>query len=465
MTPLITLLVDTMTVILVFFLAFHSLDAILLMLAIPELWSDWRVANTEYVRTLVGNEAMLPVSVVTALHNRAHDARSIVSMLLALDYPRCEVVIVNDGSTDATMDALIRAFDLYRVPPAFTVSTQTSEVRAYYRSRTNTRLLCIDKDHGGIADALNAGINAARYPYTLVVNSDVVLEPDALLWISRPIVLHRDVAVVSPSISVGNGGRMVGDRFVPVAPRSVLFGIHTVEYIRAFVFERLGWNRVASNLVYPASAALFKRDHLQAVHGFSTTSEAPGIDLAVRLYRHLTDEGMNPRFVVIPDAVAWRTLPERRDDQAALRVQRQRGTLRTLWEHRGMIGNPEYGMMGVLVLPVVALRYLVAPFLELGGLIGLIIGSMAGVLRPGFVWAYLATVVVYPMLLSVWTVMLEALTFRRYSRRADLGRLAAYAMLESLGYRQLLAWVRVRALFANRSLRRPYGQHALTKIA
>lgn len=450
---------------LVFFLALNSLDALLLLLAIPELWSDWRLADAEYVRTLVGNDAMPPVSVVTAVYNQGAAACETAAMLLALDYPRSEVIIVNDGSTDETMAALMRAFDLYQVPPAFTINTRTSAVRGYYRSRTNTRLLCIDKEHGGIADALNAGINAARFPYTFMVNMGVVLEPDALLWITRPMVLDRNVMVVSPSVSVGNGGRMVNGRFVPAASRRILFGIHTVEYLRTFVFERLGWNRIASNLVYPSNAALFKHDHLQAIGGFLTTSEAPGVDLAIRLHRYLTDQGANPRFLVIPDAVAWRDLPEGIAEQATLRAQRQRGTLQALWRHRIMMMNPEYGMMGVLVLPVVALRYLVAPFLELGGLIGLIIGSLTGVLGPGFLWAYLAVTVGYPMLLAAWTVLLEALTFRRYARRADLARLALYAMLESLGYRQFLAWVRVRALFANRSLRRPYGQYALTKTA
>lgn len=438
--------VGVMTAIMMFFLAVNSFQALLLMFAVPELWSHWQLADDEYFHALVGTEALPPISVVATLHNPEQNAAELAHMLLDLKYPRHEVVLVNDG-TDGTLATLTSEFELYQVPPAFTVNLKTKPVRAYYRSRTHPRLLCIDKEAGGDGDAINAGLNAARYPHALAVGHDIIFEPDALLRLTRPFLLDRSVVAVGGTLRPANGSHLENGRLVPGPVRGWALGCQTIEYMRTFLFERLGWNRLASNLLFPGNTVLFKREYVFAVGGFDPNMSVPGIDLDIRLHRHLTEKGVNPRMPVIPDQIAWASVPEDMAGVARVRRSWQCGLWRSLRGTSSMFGNPEFGAFAMLAIPYFWIAVVIAPFVELVGYAGLVVGVATGALDSPFVVAYLAALVGYGILLSVWTVILQGLTFQRAARRQELARLLLFAVVESLGYRQLMMWYRVSAYF------------------
>lgn len=455
-----SVLVHGMIVLLLFFLLLQSFRALLLLCAIPELWSHWRLSEDKYFHMLLGSDALPPVSIVTTTHNGGEEAVRTARALLNLQYPRHEVVLVNDGSTDGTLEFLTEAFDLTRVSPAFTVSIPTRPVRGYYRSQTYTRLLVIDKEPGGVADAMNAGLNASHYPYALTAGASILFEPDALLRLTRPFLLNKSVCAVAGVLRIANGGHLVDHRFIPAVPLRWGFGMRTVEVLRTFLFERLGWNRIASNLIFPGSVALVRRDHLLMIGGFHSGVETPGTDLMVRLQRSLTDRGVNALMLVIPDLVAWTIFSERPVSAAQARGSRyvrQRGLGRILLQHRGVCLNPEYGAFGMIAIPYYWALFMFAPALELLGYLGGIVGWVTGTVPHALIWAYLATVPGYGMLLSVWTVILETLTNPRYPRRGEIFRLLLYAFAEPFGYRQTTAWLRVRAFFTTRSPHQTHG--------
>jgi len=439
-----------MMTIMVFFLVINSFQAILLMCAVPELWSHWQLADDEYFHALVGSEALPPVSVVAALRPDQSDAVQFAQMLLDLDYPRFEVILVVDGTVGHALRELIATFELYEVPPAYTVNLKTLPVRAYYRSRAHPRLLCLDKESGPAGDAINAALNAARYPHAVSAAPDVVFEPDALLRLSRPFLLDRSVACVGGILRPANYSRVDGERTVPARAHEWTVGCQTIEYLRNFMFQRLGWNRIASNIVFPSGAVLFKREDIFGLGGFDPNSETPGLDLAIRLPKYLTDIGINARMPVIPDPVAWTVMPE---DLAAIGRARQRwirGLRRSLSNNSSMFSNPEYGAFGLIAVPYLWLGIIIAPFLELLGYAGLIVGLLTGMLDSSFAWAYLASVVGYGILLSVWTVVFQAISFQRADQTGDIIHLLAYAVIEALGYRQMMALYRTTAYFAER---------------
>jgi cellulose synthase/poly-beta-1,6-N-acetylglucosamine synthase-like glycosyltransferase len=457
--------VDLMMAIMIFFLVINSFHAILLMCAVPELWSHWRLVDDEYFHALVGAEALPPISVIASLQKTPIGTIEMAGMLLGLDYPRFEVVLVVDGAAGQSLSDLVEEFQLYEVPPAFTINVKTQPVRAYYRSRAHPRLVCLDMPPTTLGDALNAAMNAARYPHAVVAGPGVFFERDALLRLSRPFLLDRSVACASGILRPARGAQLKNGELVRAPTRGWINGCQTIEYLRTFVFQRLGWNRIASNIVVPSNPVMFKREHIFGLGGFDSKGETPGIDIALRLPRYLTDNGVNARMPVIPDPVAWYITSGNLASVGRMRRTWMRGLLRALLQSKGMLANPEYGMFGLVALPYFWLGIIIAPILEIVGYAGLIVGLAMGTLNSSFAWAYLASVVGYGILLSIWSVVFQVIFFPGESPPGDIGRLFMYAALESLGYRQILLFFRSAAYFFDRQPKHTNGQPSPTGAA
>ncbi len=459
------ILFAVMMAIMIFFLIINSFHAILLMCAVPELWSHWQLADDDYFHALVGTDALPPISILASLQDSPMRATEVAAMLLALDYPRFEVILVVDSEDRNSLAELATELELYEVPPAFTINVKTTPVRAYYRSSAHPRVVCIDMARTSVGDALNAALNTARYPHAVAVGPNVVFERDALLRLARPFLLDRSVACASGILRPVREARLVNGRVVRGSGASWVDGCQTIEYLRNFVFQRLGWNRVASNIVVPSNPVMFKREHIFGLGGFDPDAELPAIDIAMRLPRYLTDNGINGTMPVIPDPVAWFIVAG--DLRTVGRTRRKwlRALRHTLLRNSDMLANPEYGLFGVIAMPYFWLGIIIAPILELLGYLGLIVGLAAGMLDSSFAWAYLASVVGYGILLSIWSVVFQVTFFPGDERRGDTARLLAYAVIESLGYRQILLFFRSAAYFVDRQPNRTNGHSSPTGAA
>ena len=439
---------------LAYMFALNSFCALLLLLSIPELWSHWHLAEDEYLMLVLGKEALPPLSILVPAYNEELTIVESTTSFLTLEYPNHEVVLVNDGSTDGTMALLIQAYDLYQIPPAFMIDVPTEPVRGYYRSRRYSKLLVIDKENGGgKADALNAAVNAARFPYVIAVDADTLIEPDALLRMARPFLLGKPVAAVGGTIRVANACTVAHGRVVEArVDKRLLPSIQVLEYLRAFLFGRLGWNKLGGNLIISGAFGLFKRTHVLAIGGYRAQSVTEDIDLVVRLQRYLRENRIADVISFIPDPVAWTEVPT---SVRVLANQRQRwhqGLLETLWLHRDVLFNFRYGATGLIAFPYFLLGEALAPAIELLGYLGIVLGLLFGAVDLNFVWLFMSVVVLYGMLLSVWAILLEEVSFRRYTRPTDVLRLLFTTVIEAFGYRQLTLLFRLQAFW--RLLRR-----------
>jgi len=433
---------------LLYFLILNSFYAFLLILSIPELWKNWRLADDEHLQRLLSSDALPALSLLVPAHNEEVTIASSVLSFLTLEYPRLEVILVNDGSKDRTVDVLIREFDLYEVPAAYPQTIPTARVRAVYRSRRHTKLIVLDKENGGKADALNAAINVARHPYVVAVDADTLIEPDALLRLARPFLLGTSVAAVGATIRVANSctvelGRVTSAR----VDRRWLPSCQVVEYLRAFLFGRLGWNRLGGNLIISGAFGLFRREYLMAINGYKTGNVTEDMDVVVRLHRYLRDNKIEAELPFIPDPVAWTEVPTSLRVLARQRERWHRGLLGTLITHRDMCFNPRYGLAGLVAFPFYLFGELLAPVIELGGYIFTVIGFLIGAVNLHFALLFFAVAVGYGSLLSLWAVLLEELSFKRYTRRGDFLRLISLTLIESLGFRQLTVWFRLQAFW------------------
>jgi cellulose synthase/poly-beta-1,6-N-acetylglucosamine synthase-like glycosyltransferase len=434
--------------VIIYMLALNSYYALSVILSIPELLKNWRIGDDENLRLLRGADVIPPVSVLVPAFNEEATIVTSVLSFLSLEYPRHEVVVVNDGSTDGTMQALIAAYDLYEVPPAYQTIVPTAPVKTYYRSRVHTGLACLDKVNAGKGDSLNAGLNAARYPYVLAVDADTIIERDALLRLARPFLLGDPVAAVGGTIRVANGsvvehGRVIEAR---VDPRW-LPGIQTVEYLRSFLFGRLGWNRLGGTLIISGAFGLFKQQHLQRIGGYRTESVTEDLDVVVRLHEYLREIESTDEVKFIPDPVAWTEVPV---SLAVLRRQRERwhrGLIATLISHRRMLFNPSFGRIGLVAFPFFFFGEMLAPLVEILGYVAFALSLVMGIFNVQYARLFFLAALGYGLLTSLSAVLLEELSYRKYPRRQDLLRLLSFSILEPFGYRQLTVFYRLQGFW------------------
>jgi cellulose synthase/poly-beta-1,6-N-acetylglucosamine synthase-like glycosyltransferase len=436
--------------IIVYFLLLNSFVALLLILALRELWRHWHIADDANLAGVLTSAALPPLSILVAARGAGAATSDAMRAYLALQYPRHEVIVVCNGIPEG----LTAEYDLYPVPPAVMVTVATAPVRGYHRSRRYSKLLLIDKEPAGRADALNAAVNAARYPYVLATDTGTLLEPDALHRLARPFLLGKSTAIVGGAIRVAEIGR--ADRLDGAAPgvgtRS-LRGLQAVETLRSVVFSRLGWNRLGGTVDMSGAVGLFLRDHVLAVGGYRALAAGEDSDLLVRLRRHLHEQGLPDRMRLVPDAVAWTApLPTRRD-LGRQRERWHRGVIGLLGSNRDLLFNARYGATGLVAFPYLFVGETLAPLIEVAGYICLLLALLTG--DSTFVALFLLVGPGYATLLSVWAIALERSGARRLGGRHPVLRLVLWALLEPFGYRQMLLWARLRA-----SWRAMRGRHS-----
>jgi cellulose synthase/poly-beta-1,6-N-acetylglucosamine synthase-like glycosyltransferase len=388
-----------------------------------------------------------PVSVLLPAYNEAAGIVDSVNSLLALRYPEHEVVVVNDGSTDATLARLRDAFELAPIRKALRASVATAPVRATYASRRHANLWVVDKDNGGKADALNAGMNAARYPYICAVDADTMLEDEALLRVAKPMLDDPSLVVATGGIvRIANGCRVEHGRVLEVGlPESRLATLQVVEYFRAFLVGRVGWSRLGSLLIISGAFGLFRRSVVEAVGGWWTGTAGEDVELVVRIHRHLRERGEDYRIEFVPDPVCWTEAPEELRMLARQRRRWQRGLAETLWRHRAVVGNPRYGVLGLAATPYFLAFELLGPLVELVGYPAVAGAVAADAVSVAFLASFLAVSLLLGILLSVAALALEEFSFRRHSRDRDAARLLLFAVLDNFGYRQLTDLFRILA--------------------
>lgn len=390
-----------------------------------------------------------PVTICVSAYNEAPTIVDSIRAMLNLQYPRYEVALTNDGSTDATLERLISGFGLRRVDQPLRPGIPTAPIRGVYRSDIHPNLVVIDKANGGRSDGLNASINAATSPLICCVDADSILEPDGLVAAVRPFVERPTTVGAGGIIRVANGCRVDKGHVAEVAlPRQPLAMFQTVEYFRAFLAARTGWSAINGLLIISGAFGVFRRAAVIEVGGFAADSIGEDFELCVRLHAKAREERRAYRLDFVPDPVCWTEVPTRVRQLGGQRNRWHRGLVDTLWRHRRMIGNPRYGAVGMLSLPFFVVFEFLGAFIETLGYITVVVSLLLGVVNVSFAIVFFAVAVLYGVLLSLAAVLLEDLAFRRFERQGELLQLVLYCLAENFGYRQLMTLYRVRGFFA-----------------
>jgi cellulose synthase/poly-beta-1,6-N-acetylglucosamine synthase-like glycosyltransferase len=278
------------------------------------------------------------------------------------------------------------------------------------------------------------------------------------LRLVQPFLEDDDTIAAGGTIRVANGSAVRNGRVTRVrAPRSALAGSQNVEYLRAFLFGRLGWNRLGGNLIISGAFGLFRKEAMLAVGGYVHETVGEDMELVAHLRQRGIETGGPAKITFVPDPVAWTEVPESLRVLGRQRDRWQRGLADVLWRYRKLLFNARYGPLGLIVYPYFLFVELLGPAVEAFGLVALVAALWLNVVNVHFAILFFLVAYGYGLLLGAATLLLEELSDTRYETVRDRIWLLPWLFSETLGYRQLTVVWRLRGFVKYLRGRREWG--------
>lgn len=419
----------------------------------------YKLQNWPYYQ-MIASIYVPPVSILVPCYNEEKTIVDNIESLLSIEYNKFEIIVINDGSNDNTLDTLRKAFDLKRLDSPYRKNIKTKEVRGIYLSSKHPNLTVVDKENGGKADALNVGINICKYPLFTAIDADSILEKNSLIKVVRPFIDEPDRVVATGGIVRIVNGSKIHNGFIEEVSlsRKPIAILQTVEYLRAFLFGRMGWSELNSLLIVSGAFGVFKKDVVFEVGGYAENTIGEDMELVIKIHKYLKEKKMDYDIIFVPDPVCWTQAPEKFSSLKTQRVRWHRGLIDSLINHRDMFLNPKFGLMGILAIPYYWVIEMIGPIIEVLGYITVIASYFLGLLSYEFAIIFFIMSVLYGVFLSLASVMLEEYNFMKYKKIGDYLKMVLYALVENFGYRQLTTWWRAKAFIGYKRKDNKWGQ-------
>lgn len=388
-----------------------------------------------------------PVSILIAAHNERDVILRTLESVFSINYPFYDVIVINDGSHDGTLELLIDKFRLKKIDMVYRNILKTAPVKAFYYNPEMPNFLVIDKVRSGKADSLNCGINMSKSPYICTIDADSIVEPDALIRLMIPVI-ESPVPVVACGgvVRVLNGSTIEKGIVKEIGlPEKGLIIFQIVEYLRAFLFGRVGWDALRSILILSGTFSLFNKNAIISAGGFHTRHLAEDMEIIVRLHEYHRKNKKPYSIKFISDPICWTEVPATLKALARQRRRWHMGLMQSLIEYRKMIFNPSYGRIGLIIFPYYLFFEMLGPVVEFLGYLIVPTSYFLGLLSLDFFFLFLLLAIIYGIFLSTTGIFLEELTYRRYPGWDHLVRLLLFGILENFGYRQINSFFRFQA--------------------
>ena len=420
----------------------------------------------EKFKSILPTDYYLPISIIVPAHNEEITVVDTVRSLLALDYRSYEIIVVDDGSSDATSEVLAEAFDMHVVhrPIRRRIECRREE-RVYETSVQKVPLTLIRKENGGKADALNMGINASTFPYFICMDADSVLQYDSLRRIAQPVLEDGKVVAVGGIVRISNDVELENGRVKRYRlPRSILAFMQVLEYDRSFLASRILFDRFNGSLIISGAFGLFKKDTVIAVGGYDNKTMGEDMELVVKLHEYCTINGIDYAIRYATDAICWTQVPERLHDLCKQRKRWHLGLFQSMYKHRIMFCNYRLGAVSYVSYLYFLIYELLSPFIEVFGVFTMVLAWWCDLINVPFMLLFFLIYAVFGGVLT-----LTAFFSRIYT--ADLsvsfrdGVKAVCLCLFELGLlRFILAWVRCTAFVGYKKKKLNWGRIERRKI-
>ena len=405
-------------------------------------------AVTDY-RLLASSPHSPSVSILAPAYNEGATIIENVKSLLSLYYTNLEVIIINDGSKDDTLEKLIAAYDLVRIEFHVQYQIKTKEIRGIYKSRTSVyhKLVVVDKVNGGKADALNVGVNVSCNDYIFCIDVDCILEQDSVLKMIKPFTEETDVKVIASGgvVRIANSCEISDGRMVKVnLPRNYWARMQSLEYIRAFILGRMAWARLNGLLLISGAFGTFDKEIVIKCGGYDHKTVGEDMELVVRMRRYMEEQKIPYKVTYIPDPLCWTEAPTSANILGRQRNRWTRGTIETLKFHKKMFFNPGYGMLGMVSYPYWFFFEMLAGPIEFIGFITFLILGIFGLIAWKMFFALLIFILTFGYMYSAFAAYMEVATFNMYRRRTDMMKLLLTALTEPFYFHPFGVWSSIK---------------------
>jgi cellulose synthase/poly-beta-1,6-N-acetylglucosamine synthase-like glycosyltransferase len=397
----------------------------------------------------------IPLTIVVPAYNEAVVIRDTLRNLMHQTYPLYEIIVVNDGSSDETMNVLREDFKLieYVPPPKQVYRLKTSEIRGTYIAQVDlpsnvSRIVVIDKKNGGKADSFNAALNITQSEYVMTVDADTVLISTALAEMMTPIYLDPHVIAVGSQVGVMNNSKINADGSVAdiKLPRKWLQGVQALEYMKTFLIYRTGHNSAGATLLISGACGLFRTDLLTRLGGFDTNSVCEDIEMTMRIQNYIRRGGHDLKIDFIVNPVAWTEVPSTLSDLNKQRNRWYRGAAHALWKFKGMVLSPKMGSIGFFSIPMYWLFGYLTPFTQLL-LSGLLILELLNLHSFSEFGALISVGIIVASIINALTISMLQYTNSPIKSMSDKGRLFWYGLIEMFLVQFVYMFINLKAAF------------------
>ena len=450
-----------------FFILYMIVYSSFLFLSVTVGSSDLYAAKRRnLMKNELSNDYYVPVSVIVPAHNEQVTIESTVRSLLALDYRLYEIVVVDDGSTDDTVQVLRDAFHMWRIdrPIQRRIPCQPEE-EIYETREWKVPITLVRKQNGGKADALNMGINVANYPYFLCIDADSVLQYDSLEKIVRPVLEDSSVVAVGGSVRPCNGAEIENGRVVCYRmPRKLLPCMQVLEYDRSFLASRILFDKFNGNIIISGAFGLFLKSVVIAAGGYDNTTMGEDMELAVKLHVFCREHGRPYRIRYVTDAVCWTQVPEHLRDLCRQRRRWHIGLFQSMMKYRNIMANPKYGAVSFVSYFYFLFYELFSPYIEVFGVLVTLLAFAVDMINVPFMILFFGIYVVYTALLSLTAFFARIHTIDLKLYPSDALKAVGLCVVEVSFLRFVMAWVRMTALIGYQKKKDSWGRIQRQKI-
>jgi len=388
--------------------------------------------------TLYRTKVYTPISILAPAYNEQETIISSVYSLLRLDFREYEIIIINDGSKDETLERVVQHFNLHEVAVPTNLRLEHQEIRAVYKSHEHSNLMVIDKVNGGKSDALNAAINIASYPLICCVDADTILEKDAILYGMSKFVRDRRIVAVGGAIGITNGSVIEDHQLVERrVPNNLVEGFQILEYLRGFFAGRVGWQNYNGLILISGAFGIFKKELVLTVGGYRHAI-GEDFDLLIRMRRHCYEEKIDHKVSFVSQILCWTQCPS---DYGSLLKQRnrwQRGLIESLYYHKKMLFNPKYGIVGLIVLPYFLFIEALGPIITFLGVISIIVLYVFGFANSYAIVIFFLLEFAWGIMLNIFGLYLDLFTKHTFTGYKAHFKLLLLSFLEPFIYKPLL---------------------------